>query len=186
MSFSHALVNKKNIWLSKYSFESDIILHISFVAHIRSGWDGFHFHFSSPCSAVLAFIDISVLATPWCFGYCWAELTQHQGHLSNHHSEATGCRQARGLQRRQLGHLIWADSKDIPHCMHHTQSYKGGWEGEGRDIQGYGVCLLQELPCVPSPYSQKFTGHLSVCWYEMMNKVLLFFFPFACVFCFFN
>lgn len=29
--------------------------------------------------------------------------------------EATSSRQARGLQGRELGHLIWADSKDIPH-----------------------------------------------------------------------
>lgn len=174
----------KSICISKSSFKPDIILHMSFVTHIGSGWGcptlRLYFHFSSPCSAVLCiYSGRSVGRTLMVFGCCWAVLAQHQDSLSNPPlRRTTRCRQARGLEGRS-----WCTSSELTQKILHTvciilsHKREGGKE-KGGLFRAMVFAFWRNGHVYQFPTAQKFTGHLSVCWHETVNKFLLFFLPF--------
>lgn len=181
----HTYARTKKDRHSKYSFISDIILHIFIATHIGSGWDRLFFHFPAHAVLCFAFLAPGVLVTHWCFGYCWAELAQHQGCLSNPPlRRPTGCRQARGLEGDSWG--TWSElTQKIFHTVCLTPSHKreGGKE-KGGIFWVMVFAFWRNCHVYQHPTSQKFTWHLSAGMKWWIN-FFFFFFPSTCGFCFF-
>lgn len=153
--FFNVFFMRARICIPKYSFKPDIILRI-FVLHTLGlvegipHWD-LTFILAAHAALCFALIAAGVLVTPGCFAYCWAELTQHQGCLSNPPlRRPKSCRQARGSEGRH-----WGTWSELTQKIFHTIFIIKGRVGRRREgylgwwclpSEGIAMCTNSPLP----------------------------------------